>query len=36
MEPLGKSFSVEKVGWREVGQEVENDSKFIIIRTMKL
>lgn len=31
-----KSFSAEKLGWREVGQAVEKDSKIIIIRTMKL
>lgn len=27
---------MEEPGWREIRQEVENDSKFIIIRTMKL
>lgn len=27
---------MEELGLREIRQEVENDSKFIIIRTMKL
>lgn len=27
---------MEKLDWREIGQAAENDSKFIITRTMKL
>lgn len=33
---LGKSFSVENLNWREVGQADERDSKIIIIKTIAL